>query len=105
MIHHFDDVPTARTFWRRFIGLIGKREPRELFLLIPRCSSIHTAFMRASIDVVFLDDAFKVIDIRHSLKPWRIAIGARGSVQVLELPAGHARAIALSVGDVVSVAG
>jgi uncharacterized protein len=94
--HHFDTVPVARTFRQRFRGLIGKR---DLFLFIPHCSSVHTFFMRAPIDVVFLDAKHTVIDIRHSVRPWRIAIGARASKHVLELPAGHARRIA--VGDVV----
>ncbi len=68
-------------------------------LLIPRTSSVHTHFMRFPIDVVFLDGEGRVAKIVRGLRPWRFA-GARGTRDVLELPAGHSDRLGLREGAV-----
>jgi uncharacterized membrane protein (UPF0127 family) len=73
------------------IGLIGAK---ELFLLIPRCRAVHTWFMRAPIDLVFLDEHNAVLSVIASARPWRVYVGPRGTESVLELPAGYAAGIA-----------
>ncbi len=40
-------------------------------LWFPRCTSIHTFFMRFPIDVAFLDRRGRVIALYHSLPAWR----------------------------------
>jgi uncharacterized protein len=102
MPHHLPHVRVAHSFLDRLVGLIGERSPDRLFLLIPRCSSIHTAFMSASIDVVFLDEGAGVLAIVEDARPWRVFAGPRGTQSVLELPAGQARVIGLAAGDVVT---
>jgi uncharacterized protein len=79
-------VAVARSFWRRLLGWMGRRIPECQGLLITPCSSVHTAFMRGAIDVVFLDANAQVLGVR-TLRPWRAAV-QRGACQVLELPAG-----------------
>ena len=59
-------------------------------------------FMRFPIDVVFLDRDWKVLSVRHELRPWRVA-GARGAVAALELPAGAAAAAGIAEGDVLAL--
>ena len=93
-------VPVARGIWRQTIGLIGKRDRDELFLLIPRCTSVHTWFMRSAIDVVFLDAEHVVLDVRREVQPWSVEEGPRGTDAVLELPPGFA--LELRRGDVVT---
>ena len=61
------------------------------------CAAVHTAFMRFSIDVVFLDGAGRVQKIVSHLKPWRAA-SCSGSWQTLELAAGEAQRLELVVG-------
>ena len=39
--------------------------------------SVHTAFMRFAIDVVFLDGDLTVLEIRKQLRPWRAAVQRR----------------------------
>ena len=82
----------------RIRGLIGWSElaPGEGMLLRPSWS-IHTAFVRYPIDVVFLDDDLKVLSIAH-LKPFRAAF-RWGAKAVLELPSGQCERIALKAGD------
>ncbi len=55
-------------------------------MLIDSAPSVHMFFMRFPIDVVFLDRDWRVLSVRHELRPWRIA-GARRAVAALELPA------------------
>jgi uncharacterized membrane protein (UPF0127 family)/Flp pilus assembly protein protease CpaA len=80
----------AETPRTRTRGLLGRRslEPGEGLLLRP-ANSVHTAFMRFAIDVVFLDEELGVVDVVAGLVPWRIAARRRARV-VLELPAGVA---------------
>lgn len=81
-------------------GLLGRSglEP-DGGMLIDSAPPVHTFFMRFPIDVVFLDRDWKVVSIRHRLRPWRVA-GARRAVAALELPAGAAEATGVQEGDV-----
>jgi hypothetical protein len=80
------EVRIAVTKWARLRGLLG-RDPSPILLAPAR--SVHTCFMRFPIDVVFLDEALRVVKVVRALGPWRFA-GARGARAVLELPAGGA---------------
>ncbi|MCU1348510.1 MAG: hypothetical protein JWO56_1540 [Acidobacteria bacterium] len=104
MEHDLTGVPVARTFRRRLAGLIGGTRREELFLLIPRCTSVHTFFMRIAIDIVFLNGASRVVDIVESAPPWGLHFGPRGTRHVLELPGGEARAAGIREGDAVRTA-
>jgi uncharacterized protein len=80
----------AETPLARLRGLLGRSglASGEGLLLRP-AGSIHTAFMRFSIDAVFLDRADRVVKVASALRPWRAA-ACRGARSVLELPAGEA---------------
>ncbi|MBV9493945.1 MAG: DUF192 domain-containing protein [Acidobacteria bacterium] len=78
------EVRVANTWWSRFRGLIGDRDPRPL--LIPRCASVHTFFMHARIEIRFLDAEERVLRVVERAKPWRFYFGPRGTVSVLEVP-------------------
>lgn len=80
-------------------GLLGRRSlaPGTGLLLRP-AFSIHTAFMRFPIDVVFVDHDQTVIRIAPSLKPFKTA-SCRGSREVIELSAGECGRRGLQVGD------
>ena len=94
------EVPES-TFGR-MRGLLGRDgiEPGR-GMLIDSAPSVHMFFMRFPIDVVFLDRAWRVVGVRHGLRPWRVA-GARGAVAALELPAGAAAAAGIEEGDVLA---
>lgn len=79
----------ADTFWKRALGLIGKPGLGQgRGLLLPRCRSIHTGFMRFTIDVIFLDRDNGVVKIVQGVKPWRMARGGRNAVSTLEIESG-----------------
>lgn len=74
-------------------GLLGRQglAPRTAILLAP-CSGVHTWFMRFPIDILFLDRRGRVLAVRRSVRPWRLAVRL-GAFAVAELGAGEAGAI------------
>jgi uncharacterized membrane protein (UPF0127 family) len=83
----------------RLKGLLGRKglEPGEGLLLRP-ASSVHTCFMRFTIDVVFLDRELQVVGLAENLRPWRAAV-RRGAKAVLELPGGECARRGIRPGD------
>ena len=95
----------ADTALTRMRGLLGRTElPSGEGMLIRPANSIHTWFMRFTIDALFLDKQGNVVKIASRMKPWKltsIAIKARG---VLELPEGTIEKSGTRVGDLVEKA-
>lgn len=92
-------ISIARNLWTRAIGLLNRRglADDEALLIVP-CPSIHTWFMRFSIDVVFLDKAGMVTHVAEKIGPWRFVYGKR-AYSCLELSAGTARRLDFRVGQ------
>jgi len=90
-------IRTADSFISRFFGLMGKRDVDYGLLLIP-CKSIHTFFMKISIDVVYLDKTLTVVDIERNMMPWKTGKYHSKAYGILELPAGMADKLELAVG-------
>ncbi|MGE5408181.1 MAG: DUF192 domain-containing protein [Syntrophothermus sp.] len=81
------EVRVARGFRARLLGLSRlDRERAGAGLLIPRCAAVHSFGMRFELDLLFLDDAGRVL-ARRRLPPRRFARHP-GAAAVLELPAG-----------------
>ncbi|MDQ6680633.1 MAG: DUF192 domain-containing protein [Pseudomonadota bacterium] len=79
------------------------RLPRNEGLLLPRCASVHTFFMRFAIDIVYLDRHGTVTKIVRDVKPWRLSAGGRNAMHTLELAAGDADRIGICVGRCIGV--
>jgi hypothetical protein len=69
----------------------------EAIWILP-CEAIHCFFMHFPIDVVFLDRELRVVSVRRSVKPWRIAICLK-AYSVMEFPEGVIDATATAAGD------
>ncbi len=93
------EIEVARGFWSRFWGWMGRHPRPGAALLIFPCSSVHTFFMRESIDVVFLDPEGRVIQVIEGLVPWRVSPWVREAVAVLEMPEGGARKSGIREGE------
>ena len=90
----------ARGLWHRTRGLIGRRTLEHPDgLLIPRCSSVHSFFMRLPFDLVYVTDDLEIVKVVERLRPWRFSFGGRGARQALELPAGAAARLGLAAGQ------
>ncbi|ATW28645.1 DUF192 domain-containing protein [Candidatus Formimonas warabiya] len=94
-----DRVMVAQTFWRRLIGLLGRKGlgEREGLLLRP-CAGVHCMGMRFPIDAVFLDKNNRVIKTANHLAPGFTAC-QKGAVAVLELKAGLMKEKNIALGD------
>ena len=80
-------VVVADTFFRRMRGLLGRDGlPPGEGLLITRCRSIHTLFMRFAIDAIFLDGDFAPVKRVEGIRPWRFCVwGGPRARHVLEV--------------------
>jgi uncharacterized membrane protein (UPF0127 family) len=80
------EVPVATTRLSRLLGLaLVSRERAGAGLLIPRCRSVHTFGMRFRLDLLFIDEQERVVEIRRDVGPGRIVRCAEASA-VLEIP-------------------
>ena len=95
-----DKAWTAVGFWPRLVGLLKRSslEPGEALILEP-CTSVHTAFMRFAIDVVYVGRSGQVVKLSPGLKPYRMSGVLRGGRAVIELPSGTVEATGTVVGD------
>ncbi|HWO81067.1 DUF192 domain-containing protein [Gaiella sp.] len=94
-----ESVVVADSTGRRLRGLLGKKElPSGHAVLLRPAWSIHTAFMRFPIDVVFLDADQIVVKIVPNLPSFKTA-SCRGAREVVELRAGECERRGLALGD------
>jgi uncharacterized membrane protein (UPF0127 family) len=97
------DVLIAEAMIDRLIGLMFRKQlTGSDGLLIDPCRSIHTFFMRYSLDIVFINKKNKVIKIIRDIKPWRMTWIYFRANKTLELPAGKLPSD-LKEGDILEV--
>src|SRR3989304_1416606 len=81
------DIRLAGGLWPRFWGLMGRKAlPNDAGLLLKPSSSIHTAFMRFPIDIVFLDRSLRVVRVVPQMKPFRVSVAFGGAHRALARP-------------------
>jgi uncharacterized protein len=79
-------VAVAAVGRARLLGLAFlDREEAGPGLLIPRCRSVHTFGMRFPLDLIFLDEAGGVVELRRDVPPGRF-IRCAEAIAVLEVP-------------------
>ncbi len=84
-----EKMKRAESFFDRLIGLMFRRQMIGFdSLLVTNTNSIHTFFMRYSIDVLFVDKEFRIIKIYRSIKPWRMTRMVWKARHALELMSG-----------------
>lgn len=85
-----EEVLEAKTFLERTQGLLGRSTlPEQQTLLIKNCNSIHTWFMKFTIDAVFVNRSLKVKAIRKNISPWKFIFPILTARHVFEFSAGH----------------
>jgi uncharacterized membrane protein (UPF0127 family) len=95
-----DNLIVASSLFQRTKGLLGKSELKENEMLwILRCNSIHTFFMRFTIDCVFLNKQMLVCSIKSNIKPWRLVLPILKAASVIEMQAGKALQLNIQLGD------
>ena len=82
------EIIYADTFFKRFKGLMGKRDFNNVLVFTNLTdSSIHTMFMRFEIDVYFIDENMRVFD-KTTLKPWRFYKPEKQAKYIIETKKG-----------------
>ena len=90
------EIIYADTFFKRFKGLMGKKDFDHVLVFSNLTdSSIHTMFMRFEIDVYFIDENRKVFD-KISLKPWKFYKPKKQAKYIVETKKGK---LDLKIGD------
>ena len=98
-----DHLEVASAMRERMRGLLGRTGlPPGGGMLIERCSSIHTFFMKFSLDIIFVDSQRTVRKVVRNLRPWRLA-SAFGASDVVELPAGALAEVLVVPGDALTI--
>ena len=84
--HHLS-LRVASEFFGRLRGLmLAPPLPADQGLLLTRCSSVHTCFMRDNVDVVYLDAHGVVTKCVANLQPWRASTAHLRSLQHVRRP-------------------
>ena len=94
------EIELAENFLSRFCGLmLRKNLPEGRGLLLAPCNSVHMGFMRFSIDVIYLDENFRIKKIVRNLRPWIGMSACFGAWGTLELPKGDSDRLKLEIGQ------
>jgi uncharacterized membrane protein (UPF0127 family) len=81
-------VGVADSFLGRLVGLLGRRSlSRQSGLWLVPGNSIHTIGMLFNIDVVFVDEHYRVVGLRELVRPLSITWPILRAKSLLELPA------------------
>lgn len=74
----------ADSYFKRLLGLMFKKDiDYGLLFILKYGSSIHTCFMRFTIDAYFLDENKVIID-KTTLKPWKFYRPSKKAKYILE---------------------
>ena len=83
------NILIAESLFDRLIGLMfSEKLVGSDGLMLDPCRSIHTFFMRYSLDIIFLSSENQIIKIIRNMKPWRMTWIYFRANKTLELPAG-----------------
>ena len=89
------NVDIANTFYKKFIGLMGKKEIKK-GLFFPKTKSIHTFFMKQDIDIIMINKDNKVVYYFKNLPKCKIII-KKEAYHTIELPKNSIKDI--NIGD------
>ncbi|QCJ41715.1 DUF192 domain-containing protein [Bacillus sp. S3] len=97
-------VSTADTFFKRLKGLMfSKSLPAGHGLLIQPCQSIHTFFMKYSIDVLYLSKDLEIVGMDETVQPAKVGKIRKKAYSVLELPAGTIQKTETKIGNYITI--
>jgi len=97
-------VIIADRFYSRLKGLLGRDSLDEQEgLVIKPANSIHTFFMRFSIDVLFANKENKIVGLRENVKPFKLIPPFLKAFLVVELPANTVQKTKTQIGDIIQI--
>jgi|AGTN01.3.fsa_nt_gi Uncharacterized conserved protein len=100
-----DDVELAKGLFKMSMGLMFRKSIGQNYAMIfdlhhEQYIGIHMLFVPFYIDLIYLDQEKRVIDIKHQLRPWiGIAYPKKPARYAIELKSGTAARLELKDGD------
>jgi uncharacterized membrane protein (UPF0127 family) len=95
-----DNIDCAHTFFKRLKGLMFTSDLNSgAGLHIKPCQSIHTFFMKYSIDILYLNEHNVVVALDESMEPGKIGKRCSNAVSVVELPSGTVKKTNTKIGN------
>jgi uncharacterized membrane protein (UPF0127 family) len=95
-----ENLEVAENFWSRLVGLLGRKDlAANRGLWIKRCNSVHTFFMRFTIDLIFVDENLKVVKTVRHVHPGRMVWPVWKARSVIELRDGFLDQHLVEVGE------
>jgi uncharacterized protein len=90
------DFEICKTPFQKFRGLMF-RKPTNLVFIFNRLMkvSLHMWFVFYRINVIFLDDKFKVVDLKKNFLPWTFYTSKKKCKYIIEIPSK----VNVSIGD------
>ena len=93
------NIILMNTFFKRLKGLMFKKDVITDIYFFPKCSSIHTHFMKQNIDICIVDKDYYVTYVEASVKPNKVII--KKGYHTFEMPLGLSNYI--NVGDKIEI--
>jgi hypothetical protein len=98
-----DRVEFADSFWGRFRGLMFKSPKDDYALIFPQTRAIHTFFVFFSIDLIYTDKNYKVVELKENLGPFSWYSPKKQSKYLIELVSGKIDECDVRLGDILSL--
>lgn len=100
---HDIDIYIADSFLGRLRGLLGTKKLAEhTGLLLENCNAIHMFFMQYALDIVYVDEIFRIVKIVRNVKPWYIS-GCFQAKHTLEFPVATIDEYEWRIGDTLTL--
>lgn len=94
------EVENANHFFRRFMGLMGRKSMGDNHgLLLTPCNEIHTFGMKFDIDTVALSKNNEILFIDKCVPPNKVRKKVKNGYKILEINSGMADKLKLCIGD------
>ena len=87
-------------------GLMFKnRVEKPLVMIFPKSQviSLHMCFVFCPIDVLFLDDGGRVVDLKPSFRPFTFYRSCQKASYCIELPSGTIQQAGVETGDLIRI--
>ena len=94
-----NNLVEAKTYYSKMKGLLGKSSLGNDEGLLIETQSVHTFFMKFTMDAVFVNKDFIVTKVLKNMKPWRITPVYLHSKYVIEFNGGTVNEKNIEVGD------
>src|SRR3989344_8293644 len=99
------DAKICKSILSKTVGLMFSKKPKPLIFILKKekIVPLHMFFVFFPIDVLFLDEDKKVVEIKKKFEPFTLYNPKNKAKYVIELPQGAVKNTNTKIGDKVSL--